>query len=202
MLKIYIVRHGETEFNVQKRMQGRIDSPLTQKGIDNANSLGKQLADIKFDKIYTSPSPRAHRTAELIKGERNIQIQTEDELREMNLAAWEGKSIEELELLYPEAYDIFFNSPQLFVLEGGETFKQVQDRAVGKINELISENDNCNILLVTHSVVIKTITAYFGNYPMEKLWSPPFIQGTSVTLMISDKGHTHLEFIADISHLE
>lgn len=205
MLKLFIVRHGETEFNVQKRMQGRIDSPLTQKGIDNAISLGKQLKDIRFDKIYTSPSPRAYRTAELIKAELRDQgeilIHTEDELREMNLSEWEGKSIEEIERQYPEFHELFWNKPQLFKLGGGDSFQQVQDRAIGMIKKLISENKQGNILIITHSVVIKTIITYYMNYPMEKLWAPPFIHGTSVTLLKAENGETKLEQIGDVSHL-
>lgn len=201
MLNLYIVRHGETEFNVEKRMQGRLDSPLTQRGIDNAISLSKQLKDVKFEKIYASPSPRAYKTAELIKGERDTQIQIDNELREMNLAGWEGKSKEELEQLYPEENDIFWNKPQLFKPVDGESFQQVQDRVVEAINKLISENDEGNILIITHSVVIKTIITFYMKYPMEKLWSPPYIYDTSVTLLTVQNGEIKLGLMGDISHI-
>jgi probable phosphoglycerate mutase len=201
MLKLYIVRHGETEFNVQKRMQGRLDSPLTQRGVDNARALARQMENVTFEKIYSSPSPRAYKTAELIKGERDIQIQIEDELREMNLADWEGKSKEELEQLYPEENDKFWNKPQLFKPIGGESFQQVQDRVVEAINKLISKNSDGNILIVTHSVVIKTLITFYMKYPMERLWENPYIYDTSVTLLTAQKGETRLELMADISHI-
>ena len=200
MLKLYIVRHGETEFNVQKRMQGRIDSPLTQRGIENAIALGKHLKDVKFDRVYSSPSPRTIRTAELIMGDKNTPIETENELREMNLADWEGKTKGELEAQYPEVYDIFWNSPQLFKPLEGESFYQVQDRVIAILNRII-ENNEGNILIVTHSVVIKTIVAHFKKYSMEKLWAPPLIHDTSVTLLSTEKGQGKIEIVGDISHI-
>jgi probable phosphoglycerate mutase len=181
-------------------MQGRMDSPLTQRGIKNAIALGKHLKDVKFDKVYSSPSARAYRTAELIIGERNNPIETENELREMNLADWEGKTKEELEVQYPEVYDIFWNSPQLFKPNEGESFYQVQDRVIAIINKLIKNNEG-NILIVTHSVVIKTIVAYFMKYPMEKLWTSPLIYDTSVTLLNAEKGQGNIETVGDISHI-
>lgn len=201
MLKLYIVRHGETEFNVQKRMQGRLDSPLTQRGIDTSKSLGEHLEHTKFDRIFCSPSPRAVRTAEIINGNRTSNIEIEDELREMNLADWEGKSKEELEQLYPEEYKIFWNEPQLFKPKEGEDFQQVQDRAVALIKKLIAENEKGNILIVTHSVVILTIVKYFLNYPLQRLWEPPYIHGTSLTLITAIDGEIRLESIGDVCHI-
>lgn len=201
MLKLYVVRHGETEFNVQKRMQGRLDSPLSPKGIQNAMALSRHLAHIEFDKIYSSPSQRAYRTAELIRGTRTTEIFTENDLREMNLADWEGKTREELERLYPVEYDIFWHSPQLYKPKKGDGFQQVQDRAIGLLNKLIADNATGNLLLVTHSVVIKTMVAYYRNYPMEKLWEPPLIRDTSVTIVSAEEGVPKLEAVGDIAHL-
>lgn len=201
MLKLYIVRHGETEFNVQKRMQGRLDSPLTQKGIDNAAALGKHLKGIEFDRIYASPSSRAFRTAELIRGDGDTPIEAEDNLREMNLADFEGKTREDIKAQYPALSEIFWNSPQLFKPKMGESYFDVQDRAVAFINKLIRENPEGNILIITHSVVIKTLIVHYLKYPMEKLWAPPFVPGTSVTLLTSGHGETKLEVVGDVSHL-
>lgn len=201
MLKLYLVRHGETELNVQMRMQGSIDSPLTQTGIDHAIALGKHLKDVKFDIVYSSPSPRAYRTAELIMGERNNPIEIENDLREMNLADWEGKNKEEMDVLAPIEYEVFWNSPHLFKPVNGENFYQVQDRAIAIINKLISENDKGNILIVTHSIIIKTIVAHLKKYAMEDLWAPPLIQDTSVTILGVEKGEVKLESIGDATHI-
>lgn len=202
MLKLYIVRHGETEYNVQKRMQGSIDSPLTERGKAHAKDLRNHLQGVRFDKIYSSPSERACKTAEIIRGEAVIPIQIENEFREMNLVHWEGKSREELTALYPEEHDRFWDSPHLHQLEGGDTFQEVQERAVAMLYKLIHENKNGNILIVTHSVVILTISLFFRQLPIERLWEPPYIHDTSVTLLAAEQGEARLEYIGDISHIK
>ncbi len=201
MLKLYIVRHGETEYNVQKRMQGSIDSPLTERGRAHAVDLRDHLKEVHFDRIYSSPSERACRTAEIIRGKKTTPIEVEAEFREMNLVHWEGKSKEELTALYPEEYDRFWNEPQLHQLEGGHTFYEVQERVIAMLQKLIHENKSGNILIVTHSVVILTISVFFRQLPIEKLWEPPYIHDTSVTLLTAEKGAARLEYIGDISHI-
>lgn len=74
MLNIYLVRHGETEWNIEKRLQGWQDSNLTEKGIEDANALHDHLIDIKFDAIYSSSSKRAFKTAEIIAGNRKLEV--------------------------------------------------------------------------------------------------------------------------------
>lgn len=201
MLRLYIVRHGETEFNVQKRMQGRMDSPLSQRGIEHAKALGEHLKVIHFLKLYSSPSPRAYRTAELIKGDRELEIISEDRLREINLAHWEGKTKMELEKLYPEEYHVFWNEPHRYKPMEGDSFQQVQDRAIEFLNMLAAQNPEGNILIVTHSVVIKTIIAYYKGYSMEKLWAPPLIQDTSVTILEVEQHEARLVVTADTAHI-
>ena len=88
--KIYLVRHGQTVWNVKKRMQGHQDSPLTKLGILQANWAKEALDDIKIDIIYSSPSNRAYKTAEIIKGNRKIPLVAKNNLREINLGDWEA----------------------------------------------------------------------------------------------------------------
>ncbi|QIB27248.1 histidine phosphatase family protein [Caloranaerobacter azorensis] len=89
-MKIYITRHGETEWNKLGKMQGWKDSNLTIKGIEDAKKLGKSLAHIEFDKIYCSPLRRAIDTANYIKGDKNTEIIITESLKEMGFGSWEG----------------------------------------------------------------------------------------------------------------
>jgi broad specificity phosphatase PhoE len=84
VLRLYIVRHGQTQWNVEKRMQGQQDSELIQKGIDGALALGRSLNTVDFNCIYSSSSRRTLHTAELIRGDRNICILPDDKLREIS----------------------------------------------------------------------------------------------------------------------
>lgn len=91
MTRLLITRHGETQWNTEKRMQGRSDSPLTAHGIWQAQQLARRLKDEKIDAIYSSPTPRAARTAEILKGSRGLQVRLLDDLMEINLGDWEGR---------------------------------------------------------------------------------------------------------------
>jgi probable phosphoglycerate mutase len=85
MITLYITRHGETEWNKEKRMQGWLDSNLTESGIKNAVSLGERLKETEFTAIYSSPSGRTKATTSLIRGERDIPVIYDENLKEIKL---------------------------------------------------------------------------------------------------------------------
>ncbi len=186
MLKLYITRHGETEWNIAGKMQGWKNSDLTPKGISNARALGKALENQDIKVIYSSSSGRAVHTAELIRGDRKIDIITDENLREINLGDWEGKSKEEFTEADQEGLDAFWNRPHLYKAKSGEDFYQVRTRIEAVLNRIIRDNKDCSIMIVTHAVIVKTIMSIFKGIPMEKLWEPPFMHGTSLCIVEID----------------
>src|SRR5690554_4521335 len=92
-MKIYLTRHGQTEWNVIGKLQGWGNSNLTEKGIENAKRLSQRLKEVNFDYVYSSPQQRALDTAKLIRGDRNIEINVLDDLREIGFGSWEGMEI-------------------------------------------------------------------------------------------------------------
>lgn len=202
MLTLYITRHGETVWNTQKRMQGWSDSDLTENGISNAVSLGDRMKEIKLDVIYTSPSKRTITTANLIKGEREIPIILDENLREINMGLWEGQTLSDIEQKYPIEYDAFWNTPHLYKTLNGESFAMLHKRVLNAINSIQDKHSSGNILIVTHSVVIKTLLAFFKNYPLEKLWDPPFIHDTSLTIIELTGNKSNIVVEGDLSHRE
>lgn len=199
MLRFYITRHGETVWNVEKRLQGWKDSPLTEIGIKNAVALGAALEEIPFDAVFSSPSERTVHTSKLIVGNQAIPFYLEQKLREINMGDWEGRTQSEVEESDGDAFHSFWNTPHLYNAKTGENFVEVQHRAVEAINEIKNAHQSGNILLVTHTVVIKCLLAYFKNLPLEKLWEPPYIHDTSLTVIeISEEPKILLE--GDISH--
>lgn len=201
MLRLYIIRHGETEWNTEKRMQGWKDSKLTQKGMENAIALGNRLKDVDFNCCYSSSSMRTIHTAELIRGSRNIQIVPEDNLREINLGELEGKTFSEFEKQDKLGHKAFFENPHLYIPKSGESYFQVRDRIEAVLSKIISENTDGNVLVVTHSVIVKTILSIYKDLPVEKLWEPPFIHGTSLSIVEIKSNGTALILEGDISHV-
>ena len=89
-MKLYFIRHGQTDWNIVKRLQGATDIPLNENGEELARRTGEGMKDIPFDLIYTSPLKRAFRTAELVRGNRDIPIISDDRLREICFGDYEG----------------------------------------------------------------------------------------------------------------
>ncbi|MEK5078011.1 histidine phosphatase family protein [Solibacillus sp. FSL W7-1436] len=202
MLRLYLVRHGQTEWNIQKRMQGWEDSALTEKGVNNAIALRKKLEGVEFAAAYTSTSERTIETARLIIDKRNLAINTNEDLREMNLGEWEGKTLDEIKDFYPEQYKYFWENPALYEPIGGETFEQLINRAIKVLNYIISKHINGNILVITHSVILKSLLMHVKGKTVKDLWAPPFIHDTSLSILEIENGVHRLISEGDITHLE
>lgn len=202
-MKIYLIRHGQTQWNIERRLQGVGDSPLTEKGKLDAKLLEDRLREIDIDIIYSSPSTRAIKTSKIIKGKRNIEILVDEDLKEMNIGSWQGKVLDEIRIKSPQEYHNYWNEPHLYVgNNGGENFYQVQKRAISFIDNIIHERKYNNILLVSHGDTIKSIITYYQNKPMDLLWDPPLIEATSLSLLEIDSDKIRVLFSGDISHLE
>ncbi|NLP13977.1 MAG: histidine phosphatase family protein [Clostridium sp.] len=201
-MRIYITRHGETQWNKKGLMQGWKNSDLTEKGIENAKRLGESLKDINFDVIYTSPLGRANETAKCINGNKDTKIVLVESLKEMGFGIWEGMENSKLKELYSEQYNNFWERPHLYKPhENGESFEELLLRVKTAWNEILKAGGN-NILIVTHAVVLKTLYMILKNLDLKDLWNPPFMKDTSLTIVevIGNKVKIILE--ADTSHLE
>lgn len=202
MLTLYITRHGETEWNTQKRSQGWLNSDLTLKGERDAMALGMHLLDIPFKAIYSSTSERTVHTAELIRKNREIPIIREENLREIHLGEWEGKTEDEIKKLYPSDFQAYWNTPSLYKPSKGECFSTLQKRVLKAIDRIKHEQGEGNILIVTHGVVVKTLVAFFKGLELDQLWEPPFIHGTSLTKVELDEREHRIIHIGELKHLE
>lgn len=205
MLTIYLTRHGETEWNVENRIQGSKDSELTTNGIRDAKLLSKKLSDINFRKIYTSSSKRAVTTANILKNNSFIPIIEEDALKEINFGDWEGKTKIEINERLENEFESLWTSPHLYdhIPHRAESLNDLRERVGHVIQNIVSSNQEGNILIVTHAVVLATIIAHLNQSPIEKLWDIPYVHGTSLTIIHFDD-NKNLEFkrLCDTSHLD
>lgn len=199
---LYIVRHGQTEFNLSQKLQGTCNSNLTELGVSEAKLLAKKLRGIDFAKCYSSHLGRAVDTAKILIEGRDIPHQTDERMAEMSFGSWEGKEKETLLAVWPDAYRIFFEAPDKYMPEDGETYEEIFERAGSVIPMLLEEAREKNILLVSHGVWIKVFIALVKNRPLKELWAPPYIQNTALTVMESDGNQFHMVLEGDISHIE
>ena len=200
MTTLYITRHGETEWNTEGRMQGWNDSPLTKLGVNQAYWLHERLKDMEFNAIYSSPAGRAYKTAEILKGERNIEIIAHDALREMNLCEWEGLDQKEIKEKDEEQFYNYWKAPHLYKPLSGEDFLELQRRITSGIKEIVGNHRDETILIVTHTMTLKALMAGLSNKPISTLWDPPYINQTSLTIIEVHDDKISIEMYADDSH--
>lgn len=200
--RLYLARHGETEWNVVHRMQGFQDSALTALGLQQAEWLRKAMHTVPLDAIYASPSPRALRTAEIVRGERSIQLKTTEALMEMCFGVWEGCYYSEVESRYPEQWHNFWKEPGKYKVEGSETYAEVRTRALHKLQEIMETHEGQSVLIVTHTVIIKHLMAFFEERAMEQLWDLPYIHPTSLCQIDITDGVPEIVLHGDTSHYE
>lgn len=166
---LFLVRHGQTEWNVQCRLQGQHNSPLTPKGRTQALEVRKKLASVDIHKAYVSPLGRALETLDAILEGREVEIVKSTGLQEISLGPWEGKTKEETKQTHPIEYEQFWTKQNDFLLPGAETYYQLQARVVQAIRDIFSDEENSNILVVSHWIAIKVAIAFFSSISLAQL---------------------------------
>jgi phosphoserine phosphatase len=160
MSRIYLLRHGETEWNREQRAQGcSNDIPLSDVGINQAEAIANRLCEEKIDKIFSSPLKRAYQTAEIISKHHSMAVKTYHELREINFGCWEGLNFKEIGERYPEVIKIWRATPHLAKIPDSESLLELKERSMGKLMEMLKIHSEDNILIVSHGITCKVIIA-------------------------------------------
>lgn len=171
MITWFLVRHGQTKWNVEGRLQGWLDSPLTDKGIEGALHLGQCLKHQKFDQIYVSTSGRALQTLSYAFGEEVLQSSIkEPRLREICLGDWQGQKNSDLMTREAEKYALFLNNSLLFAKDDSESYQDLYRRIDAFVNEVEMKhsllakdlNKPQNVLVVTHGITLMMLEARFS----------------------------------------
>lgn len=155
-MKLYIARHGETEWNALNKICGRTDIPLNERGMEQAKLLAERLANVPIDLIIASPMIRARQTAEAVAEKRGLSIMFDERLIEQNFGAFEG-----MDRGTPE----YLANKRMFACRypGGESQMDVAYRVYGFIEELKEKYPEKNVLLVCHGGVCRVVRTYFEN---------------------------------------
>lgn len=185
---LYLVRHGQTEWNVDHTLMGQKDSPLTKEGIQQAQAKAEVLKSIQFDAIFSSDLPRALKSAEMLKLDRDIVIQTSVLLRERSYGRFEGKPSSEMkaelkekllerEQLSGDAYLSFSIDDDI------ETPEELVTRFITQLREIALAYPGKTVLVVTHGGCIRTFLAKLGYADMKKLPPGSFSNAGHVTVL-------------------
>lgn len=195
-MEIYIVRHGETLWNKSKRLQGNRNIDLSEVGRNEARERGKQLENVDFDVIYSSPLNRAYETACIIKGERNIPIIKDDRLREINFGINEGMQADQLKKDKSNSFCKFFDDPGHYIPpENGESFEEVCHRTKEFMKQVIEPQRNKlnRVLIAGHGAMNKGIMCYVLNHGIDEYWSGGLQKNCGVIVLnLDDNGYKQI----------
>lgn len=201
--KLYLTRHGETIWNTEGRFQGFANSNLTELGIKQAQWLEKRIRDLSIDVVYSSPTGRAFETAKILEKQRGIGIITNDGLREINVGIWEGKTQTEIKNICEKNHFNFWNKPSKYIpTDGAESYEEMAKRSFETIMEIINMNKGKTILIVTHTITIKSFMCLLEDREIDTLWNPPFVKQTSLTEIDFFDDYYEIILNADMSHHE
>ncbi|MBP8019704.1 MAG: histidine phosphatase family protein [Hylemonella sp.] len=201
--RIIAIRHGETTWNVDTRIQGQLDIPLNETGRWQAKRLAQALANEEIQAIYASDLLRAYETASAVSKTVSINIQTHEGLRERGFGEFQGKTFAEIEVTLPEQALLWRKRDPSFAPAGGESLIQFRDRAVSTVNALAAKHPGQQIVVVAHGGVMDLLyraatgqdlqaprTWQLGNASINRLlWTPDVTHGGLSLVGWSDTFH-------------
>ena len=195
MLDLWLIRHGETDWNRERRIQGQTDVPLNNLGVEQAKRLAERLSSQRFDAVYASDSKRAHHTAKIALGERDICL--DRRLREIHFGRLEGRTHVEFTEDERRAYKAHRADPYNVALPDGESWTDLQARVKAWLGSLPSEG---RIVAFSHGGTIRASLLSIMK-PVHSLSWHLLLGNTSVTkLRLGER--TLIETVGDVSHLE
>ncbi len=152
--ELIVVRHGETAWNADRRMQGHVDVPLSEVGRQQARAVAAHLAAEPIDRIYSSDLQRALATAETIRGRRGIALITDVRLREIHMGTFQGMTQGEAREKHAEAWERFFIHDAEFALPGGQSRAQKQLEIADFMEEVVRDHPGRRLVVVTHGGIL------------------------------------------------
>ena len=170
-MKLILIRHGETDYTVERRYCGSaIDAPLNKKGIKQAERLKRLLSKHKVDVIYASPMTRTLQTADIALGKRKVKLIKDSLLRESNLGKWEGHTLEEIKKKFPKDVRKWYQDPIKCGATDGETPIMLHKRVIRFLRKLERRNGVKTVAIVTHSGPFRIIVGEMNGNGLSDFW--------------------------------
>lgn len=202
MVRVLLVRHGETEWNRLLRIQGcNSDIPLNETGKQQAASLASRLKSEPIQAIYSSPLRRSRETARAIARPHRLKVQLEPDLRELDLGELEGVRIGELNQSYREILLVNSDGEVLPRVPGGESLAKAQQRAWSAVQRLVSQHPDGLIVIASHYFVLLAVICQALNLPLLEM-SRLRLNAASISTLTFDGRSPRLLLLNDTCHLE
>jgi broad specificity phosphatase PhoE len=157
LTELWLVRHGQTDWNLEGRYQGGADTPMNASGISQVQGIISRLQKIHFDALYTSHLQRAYRSAEILAQALGLEIIVDERLREISMGEWEGMLFTDIKQQYPSDIEERQRSPLSFRPPGGETVGEVAERMAAAADDISRQFPGGVVLLVSHGLALSTL---------------------------------------------
>ncbi|MDO5443992.1 MAG: bifunctional histidine phosphatase family protein/GNAT family N-acetyltransferase [Eubacteriales bacterium] len=201
MTEIYLIRHTQAEGNLYRITQGHWDGDVTPLGLKEIDALAERFRGFGIDAVYSSDLYRAVLTARALTKYNDLEVITDERLRELDVGSWEGQFFCNMMYEKPELTERFLTSPWNWKVEGSETLSMVADRAVEAVNELAEKHSGEKIAIVSHGVTIRCLLTRLLGLPLEGEGIAPIVKNTAVCKLICENGEYRADYLNDVSHL-
>ena len=202
MTEIYVIRHVQAEGNLYRHMQGHWDGDVTSLGRLQRDALAERFRDIPVDAVYSSDLYRARFTATAVtRYHPQLRIREDRRLREINVGPWEAVPFANAVWEQPELFDVFMHDPEHFYLEGAETYRQVQLRALEALREIAAENPGRTVAIATHGITIRCMLTGLMGLSLNDTEAVPIFANTGVAHLLVEDGRFTVDYLNDVSHL-
>jgi len=188
MLKLYIIRHGETDYNKPGVFCGSKDIDLNEEGRKQCIALEKAMDNIELDAIISSPLKRCIHTAQGLASKKGLRIDINEQMTEMDFGLWEGCHFDDVARLYPDDWKIGMDNWKDMHPTEGECFKDFYSRVSNALKSIIKSYDGKNVALITHAGCMRVIVSALLGLKEEGFWNFYFEHG-KYSLLEIDEGH-------------
>ncbi len=207
-MQLILVRHGESVWNEEGKVQGTSNPDLSKRGIKQAEMLAAKLNQKHtINAVYSSPLARAHSTAKIITRTHNLPINICHDLREIQLGEWEGKHFSQLQQEYPEMLKLWYSEPLSVSVPGGETVIEFRDRVVAAMDKIVQRHEKDEkgekgekIMVVAHGGVISIYIAHLLEMNLNRIWFVA-LKNASVSILDCWGDRACLTLFNDTCHL-
>jgi alpha-ribazole phosphatase len=200
-MHLLLIRHGETDWNNERRLQGHTDTPLNQHGIEQAEKLAERLdSEGKIEALYSSPLARASLTAEIVAQRVGLSPVFDDRLMEKHLGKLEGMSFDEIQQQHPDIAQRWLESKEHFLLPGEESAQELQARVHSFLNEITHRHNNSRVAIVSHGGTINMLISTLMELDVNRRW-PFWFDNGSLSWMDLTGPRPRLRLLNDTCHL-
>lgn len=203
MTKIYLVRHCESSGNKDRIFQGQHNADISEKGAKQLEFLAERFRNIPLHKIYASSLTRAYKTAKAVADVKGMDVEINNDFIEINLGGLDGKPWDYIFDNNPDLKQSWYHEPHTFAPPGGETMREVYERASKGLEKIIAnpENQNKTVLIATHGCCLRNLLCYVLHGDIKQLGQVQGAANTGVTLLSCNNDGIKVEFMCDQTHL-